>query len=54
MLAVCRSVTGRPAARDAVIFAAPAGSTPMTRTSGRVCLMAAATPAMSPPPPIGT
>ena len=42
-----------PASTDAFIFAAPAGSTPITFTSGRDCLMAAATPAASPPPPIG-
>ena len=46
MLDVFSSVTGCPAARDAVILGAPAGSTPITRTPGRMPLMAAATPEM--------
>ena len=41
-------------AGDARIFMAPVGSTPTTRTSGRDSLIAAATPAIRPPPPIGT
>jgi len=54
MLAVLSSGTGCPAARDAAIFAAPAGSTPITFTDGFVSLIAAATPLSSPPPPTGT
>ena len=53
-LCVFGSVTGCPASSDAFIAAAPAGSTPMTRTAGFDCLIAAATPATRPPPPIGT
>ena len=54
MLDVFSSVTGWPASRAARIFMAPVGSTPTTRTPGRDSLMAVATPAISPPPPIGT
>ena len=42
------------AASERLIFAAPAGSTPMTRAEGRNALMATATPARRPPPPTGT
>ena len=48
------SVTGWPASSAARILAADWGSTPTIRTSGRACLSAADTPAISPPPPIGT
>ena len=41
---IVSSVTGRPASSDRVIFGAPSGSTPMTRTCGARCLIAAATP----------
>ena len=47
-------VTGSPASSDRVIFGAPAGSTPITFTSGRNAFTAAATPDASPPPPAGT
>ena len=33
---------------------APAASTPITRTSGRIAARAAAIPEISPPPPMGT
>ena len=44
----------RGEAVDARIVAAPSGSTPTTRTSGRRRLTAAAMPEISPPPPTGT
>jgi len=52
--AACASVIGWPAASDSVIFAAPAGSTPTTRTCGALAFIASATPDASPPPPMGT
>jgi hypothetical protein len=54
MLCVDGSVTGSPASRARASFGAPEGSTPITRTAGRSCLTAAATPALNPPPPTGT
>ena len=49
-----RGSPARPAASERLIFAAPAGSTPMTRASGLNAFTAAATPASRPPPPTGT
>ena len=52
--ATCSSVTGRPAASDAVMRAAPDGSTPTTRIDGRDRFSAAAIPDTRPPPLICT
>ncbi len=48
------TVTGWPAASAAVKLAARAGSTPMIFTPGFTVLNASATPAIRPPPPMGT
>ena len=46
--------TTRPASIDARIAAAPAASTPTTRTAALVWASAVAIPEIRPPPPIGT
>mmetsp|Transcript_9472 Transcript_9472/g.38913 ORF Transcript_9472/g.38913 Transcript_9472/m.38913 type:complete len:215 (-) Transcript_9472:603-1247(-) len=48
------SSTSRPRCRLCAMALAPAGSTPMMRTSGARRLMYDAMPAISPPPPTGT
>ena len=45
---------GEPAAKLRCMLSAPSGSTPNTGSSARASFTAAATPAHSPPPPIGT
>ena len=45
---------GFPAANDAGQAAAVSACTPTMRTCGRTALTAAATPAINPPPPVGT
>ena len=45
---------GEPAAKLRCIESAPSGSTPKTSVRGEASFTAAATPAHSPPPPIGT
>ena len=54
MVATRSRHTSRPASSEARTAAAPAASTPTTRTSGRVHASAVATPEMRPPPPTAT
>src|SRR5216684_852667 len=46
--------SGLPLAKLRCIESAPSGSTPYTAQRGRICFTAEATPAHSPPPPMGT
>ena len=53
-IVVIRSrATGTPCRSDSGKAAASSAWTPITRTSGRSDLIAMATPAISPPPPVG-
>ena len=46
--------TGAPVRSESGYAAASSACTPTTRMSGRLALIASATPASSPPPPVGT
>ena len=54
IVVIFSSSTGAPPASEGGYAAAPAACTPTTRRSGRFSLSAIATPASSPPPPVGT
>ena len=53
-VSISDSSTGSPASKAAFIEAVPVDSTPTTQVSGLRLLKTLPTPAISPPPPIGS